>query len=145
MSASQVTPGAPTPGERTAPQADATPANPTPSNPAPRRGPRARRAAVQPPTRLAGEGAHGVVEGWEAGSSLEDAEAATLRAAEELRQRREAEAAARGARPGATEPGTGLPQRAETESEAAWGDPDAAAEDRARAAWIRSQRPPHWG
>ncbi len=113
-----------------------------PQDGAPRRGPRKRRAAVQPPTRLAGEGAHGVVEGWEAGSSLEDAEAATLRAARERRAGRgdsAADPADEQAQP------TGLPQRPDTESEAAWGDPDAAAEEAARLAWIRSQRPPHWG
>jgi hypothetical protein len=108
-----------------------------------RRGPRPRRAAVQPPTRLPEEGAHGVVRGWEAGSSLQEAEEATLRATEALRARREA---AQGNDPG-TEPERAplLEQRPAGESEAAWGDPDGAAEDAARAAWIKSQRPPHWG
>ena len=96
---------------------------------------RARRRALQPPTRLPDLGAHGVL-------------SQRLGAAGEQEARGEAKAGgeAGGApAPGSAETDPLLDLISSREAPAAWGEPDAGAEDAARTAWYLAQRPPHWG
>jgi|GEM_PF-4213199 len=100
----------------------------------PRRRHRGRRRYEAAPAHLKGEPVAGTQAGW---------------VTREIDERTERSGTTGGAEDTGTASGPGgdplLPDTPESESAAAWGEGSGAADDAARAAWYRSQRPPHWG
>lgn len=108
---------------------------------------RGRRRYEAAPAHLQGEPVTGTQAGWVTREIDERTERAgnAERAGDAERVARPGRSAARS--DDASRPGGDplLPDTPESESAAAWGDGSGAADDAARAAWYRSQRPPHWG